>query len=125
MKKLELIFKVTFSLQLPSSVLKFPVPLRNSELKTTHNTFRDSRVYFFPTTFLKIAVYTKENGPFRTEEAGILRLFRYCGLKSKPKARKDGFSLLPENNWKRWITSDDASIHQHILTFRGNENSLR
>ena len=83
-----------------------------------------SRV-FFPTTFLKIAVYTKEKGAFRTKEAGILLLFRYCRLKSKPKARKDGFSRVsPENNWKRWITSDDASIHQHILTFRGNENSL-
>ena len=79
----------------------------------------------FPTPFLKIAVYTKENGAFRTKEAGILPLFRYCRLKSKPKARKDGFSrVFPENNWKRSITSDDTSIHQHILTFRGNENAL-
>ena len=79
----------------------------------------------FPTPFLKIAVYTKENGAFRTKEAGILPLFRYCRLKSKPKARKDGFSrVFPENNWKRSITSDDTSIHQHILTFRRNENAL-
>ena len=79
----------------------------------------------FPTTCLKIAVYTKENDTFWTKEAGILRLFRHCRLKSKPKARKDGFSrVFPEKNWKRWITSDDASMHQHILTFRGNENSL-
>ena len=28
----------------------------NSELKTTHNTFRDCRVRFSPTTFLEIAV---------------------------------------------------------------------
>ena len=47
------------------------------ELKTTHNTFRDSRAHFFPTTFLKIAVYTKENGAFRTKEAflGYLAYF--------------------------------------------------
>ena len=28
----------------------------NRELKTTHNTFRDFRVRFFPTTFLETAV---------------------------------------------------------------------
>ena len=30
--------------------------LKNSELKTTHNTFRDCRVHFFSITFLEIAV---------------------------------------------------------------------
>ena len=35
----------------------FQISLKNCELKTTHNTFRDGRVFLFPTTFLKIAVY--------------------------------------------------------------------
>ena len=34
----------------------FQISLKKSELKTTHNTFRDCRVHFFPTTFLKMAV---------------------------------------------------------------------
>ena len=81
-------------------------------------------MHFFPTTFLKKVVYTKENGAFRTKEAGILSdCFATVGLKAGLKARKDGFSLLPENNWKRWITSDDASIHQHIVGV-SSSNSL-
>ena len=40
-------------------VLFFEISLKNSELKITHNTFRDCRVHFFPTTFLKIALYNK------------------------------------------------------------------
>ena len=35
----------------------FQISLKNSELKTTHNTIRDCRVHFFPTTFLEIAVH--------------------------------------------------------------------
>ena len=31
---------------------------KNSELKTTHNPFRDCSVHLFPTTFLEIAVWT-------------------------------------------------------------------
>ena len=36
--------------------------VKKSELKTTQNTFRDCRVYVFPTTFLEIAqsLYTWE-----------------------------------------------------------------
>ena len=35
----------------------FQISLKNSELKTTHNTFRDCRVHFFrQLTFLEIAV---------------------------------------------------------------------
>ena len=33
------------------------ISLKNSELKTAHNTFRDCRVHFFSTTFFEIAVY--------------------------------------------------------------------
>ena len=35
----------------------FQISLKNSELKTAHNTFRDCRVHFFPTTFFEIAVF--------------------------------------------------------------------
>ena len=35
----------------------FQTSLKNSELKTTHDTFRDCRVHFFWTTFLEIAVW--------------------------------------------------------------------
>ena len=45
--------------------------LKNSEFKTTHNTFRDSRVHFFWTTFLEIAVINdlrlKSNTPRAVE----------------------------------------------------------
>ena len=34
----------------------FQISLKNSELKTTQNTFRDCRLHFFRTTFLEIAV---------------------------------------------------------------------
>ena len=36
----------------------FQIPLKNSRLKITHNTFQDCHVHLFPTTFLEIAVYT-------------------------------------------------------------------
>ena len=39
-----------------SGVPLFQISLKNSELKTTHNTFQDCRVHFFQQTFLKIAV---------------------------------------------------------------------
>ena len=35
----------------------FQTSLKSSELITTHNTFRDTRVHFFHTTFPEIAVY--------------------------------------------------------------------
>ena len=36
-----------------SLVLFFQISLKNSELKTTHNTFRDCHVHFFPQPFSK------------------------------------------------------------------------
>ena len=45
----------------------FQISLENRADKTTHNTFRDCRVHFFPTTFLETAVYhfsRKSSTPF-------------------------------------------------------------
>ena len=80
------------------------------ELKTTHNTFRDSRAHFFPTTFLKIAVYTKENGAFRTKEAflGYLAYFAQLIKTGKEKTLgedrfRPGFLMLLPNVIEAYI----------------------
>ena len=53
-------------------LMSFEICLKNSELKTTHNTFRDCRVRLFPTTFPSwecitptpcLAVYSPQNDP--------------------------------------------------------------
>ena len=39
----------------------FQISLKNSGLKTTHNTFRGLSRALYPKTFLEIAVYVKKN----------------------------------------------------------------
>ena len=64
----------------------FEICLKNSELKTTHNTFRDCRVRLFPTTFLELAVYFRDHcHPVKLGMHKTDTLFSFVQLFTAPK----------------------------------------
>ena len=83
----------------------FQIYLKSRALKTTHNTFRDCRVHFFPTTFLEIAV----NGYRR--DASFLHL-RFTWVPRFPPALSKQLSHRPlcwplfcsyQYNWRQFL----------------------
>ena len=60
----------------------FQISLKNSELKNTHNAFRDCReIALFPTTFLEIAVYTLAK-TLACDQAALCH-FNFCAPQKK------------------------------------------